>query len=70
MKINKKSLQQILPLSEAEIPGLLHPAEANLRYFLSWFQSLQLPSTHSESPLVLILLAPKSHVSVEVCTQL
>jgi hypothetical protein len=29
-----------------------------LGYFLVWFQSLQLPSTQSESPL-----APKSHVS-------
>jgi hypothetical protein len=64
MEINKKiSLQQFLPLSEAEIQGLLHPAEASLGYFLAWFQSLQLPSTESESPL-----APKSHVSV--CTQL
>jgi hypothetical protein len=43
---------------EAEIQGLLHPAEANLGYCLAWFQSLQLPSTQSESPL-----APKSHVS-------
>jgi hypothetical protein len=25
------------------IQGLLHPAEANLGYFLAWFQSLQLP---------------------------
>jgi hypothetical protein len=41
--------------------GLLHPAEANLGYFLAWFQPLQLPSTQSESPL-----APKSHVSFEV----
>jgi hypothetical protein len=44
MKINKKkSLQQFLPLSKAEIQGLLHPAESNLGYFLVWFQSLQLP---------------------------
>jgi hypothetical protein len=34
------------------------------------FQSLQLPSTQSESPLALIPLAPKSHVSFKVCTQL
>jgi hypothetical protein len=42
MKINKKkiSLQQLLPLSEAEIQGLLRPAQANLEYFLVWFQSL------------------------------
>jgi hypothetical protein len=34
MKINKKiSLHQFLPLSEAEIQGLLHPAQANLGYF-------------------------------------
>jgi hypothetical protein len=50
---------------EAEIQGLLHPAEASLGYFLAWFQSLQLPSTQSESPL-----APKSHASFKVCTQL
>jgi hypothetical protein len=71
MKINKKiSLQELLPLSEAEIQGLLYPAQANLGHFLAWFQSLQLPSTQSESPLVLIPLTPKSHVSVKVCTQL
>jgi hypothetical protein len=66
MKINKEkiSLQQFLPQSQAEIRGL-HPAEANLGYFLAWFQSLQLPCTESESPL-----APKSHVSSKVCTQL
>jgi hypothetical protein len=65
MKIyTKKSVQQFLPLSEAEIQGL-HRAQANLRYFLAWFQSLQLPSTQSESPL-----APKSHVSFKVCTKL
>jgi hypothetical protein len=28
----------------------------------AWFQSLQLPSTQSESSLALILPAPKSHV--------
>jgi hypothetical protein len=50
--------------------GLLHPAEANLGYFLAWFQSLQLPSPLSESPLALISLAPKPHVSLKVCTQL
>jgi hypothetical protein len=49
---------------EAKIQGLLQPAEANLGYFLAWFQSLQLPATQSESPL-----APKSHVSFKVCTQ-
>jgi hypothetical protein len=65
MKINKNiSLQKFLPLSEAEIQGLLHPAEANLGYLLVWFQSLQLPSVQSESPPALIPLAPKSHVSV------
>jgi hypothetical protein len=30
-----------------------------LRYFLAWFQSLQLPSTQSENSL-----APKSHASL------
>jgi hypothetical protein len=68
MKINNKkiSLQQFLPLSEAEIQGLLQPARANL----AWFQSLQLPSTQSESPLVLMPLAPKSRLSFKACTQL
>jgi hypothetical protein len=71
MKINKKiSLQQFLPLSEAGIQGLLHPAEANLGYFLAWFQSLQLPSTQSESPLALFHRAPESHVSFKASTEL
>jgi hypothetical protein len=39
----KISLPQFLPVAEAEIQGLLHPAEATLGYFLGWFQSLQLP---------------------------
>jgi hypothetical protein len=66
MKINRKiSLQQFLPLSKAEIQGLLHPAEANLGYFLMWFQSLHLPSAQSQSPL-----ASKSHVSFNVHAQL
>jgi hypothetical protein len=47
---------------EAEIQGLLHPAEANLGYFLMRFQSLQLPSTQSQSPFALIPLATKSQV--------
>jgi hypothetical protein len=64
MKINKKvSLHQFLALSEAEIQGLLHQAQANLGYFLAWFQSLQLPSTQSQSPL-----APKSHAYFVVQT--
>jgi hypothetical protein len=67
--IFKKSLQQFLPLSEAEIQGL-HPAQAKLGYFLAWFQSLQLPSTQSQSPLALISLATKAHVSFKVRTQL
>jgi hypothetical protein len=59
MKINKnRSLQQFLPLSEAEIRDLLHPSQANLRYFLTWFHSRQLLSTQSECPLALIPLAP------------
>jgi hypothetical protein len=54
-------MQQFLPLSEAEIQqGLLHPAQANLSYFLAWFQSLQLTSTQSESPH-----APKSQLNCE-----
>jgi hypothetical protein len=54
-------------LPKAEIQGLLHSVHASLVYFLAWFQSPQLPSTQSESPLV-----PKSRVSfiVYVCTQL
>jgi hypothetical protein len=64
LEINKRiSLQQFLPLSEAKIQGVLHPDQANLEYFLAWFQSLQQPSTQSESPL-----APKYHVSFKVCT--
>jgi hypothetical protein len=41
-KITKKklSLQQFLPLSEAEIYGILRPTQASLGYFLAWFQSL------------------------------
>jgi hypothetical protein len=61
MKINKKYHCSNFFLSEAEMQGLLHPAEANLRYFLAWFQSLQLPSTQSESPLApkfLLLINP------------
>jgi hypothetical protein len=30
---------------------VLLPAQDNLGYFLAWFQSLQLPSTQSGSPL-------------------
>jgi hypothetical protein len=41
------------------------PGEASLGYFLAWFQSLQLPSTQSESPL-----APNCHLPFKVCTQL
>jgi hypothetical protein len=71
MNINIEiSLQQFLPLSEVEIKGLLQPAQAILGYFLAWFQSHQLASTQSESPLALILFAPKSDVSFKVCTQL
>jgi hypothetical protein len=51
---------------EAETQAPLHPSQASLGYFLVWFQSLQLPSTQSESPLALIHLAPKSHVSFKV----
>jgi hypothetical protein len=65
MTKEKESLEQFLPLSEAEIQGFLHPAEANLGYCLAWFQSLQLPSPQSESPL-----EPKCQVSFKVCTQL
>jgi hypothetical protein len=46
---------------EIEIQGLLHRAQNNLGYCLAYFQSLQLPSTQSGSPL-----APKSRVSFYV----
>jgi hypothetical protein len=58
----KKSLQKFLLQSEAEIQGLIHPSQARRGRSLAWFQSLQLPSTPSESPLALIPLAPKCHV--------
>jgi hypothetical protein len=75
MKINKnitvEPLLKTMKRQEAEIQGLLHPAEANFVYFLALFQSLQLPSTQSESPLALVPLASYSHVSfIKVCTQL
>jgi hypothetical protein len=47
-----------------------NPAQGSLGYFLVRFQSLQLPSTQSQSPLVLTLLAPKFHASFEVGIQL
>jgi hypothetical protein len=65
MKVKKKTLQKFLPLSEAEIQGLLRPTQINLGYSLAWFQSLQLPSAQSESPL-----APKTDLSFKICTQL
>jgi hypothetical protein len=69
MKVNKKILlQKFLPLSEAEIQSLLHPGQVSLGYFLAWFQSFQLHSTQSESPLALIPLAHKSHISFKACT--
>jgi hypothetical protein len=52
-------------LSEAEIQGLFCPA---LVYLLAWFQSLQLPSTQSGSPLAIIPLAPKFLMSIKVWT--
>jgi hypothetical protein len=52
-----EKLRRFLPLSEAEIQGLLHPAEANLG-----FQSPQLPSTQSESPLALYPMRLLKHV--------
>jgi hypothetical protein len=51
MKINKKYHCSNFSLSEAEIQGLLHPAEANLGHILARFLSLHLPSTQPESPL-------------------
>jgi hypothetical protein len=52
----KISLQQFHPPSEAEIHGLLHPAETNPGYFFAWFQSPQ----QLESPLT-----PKCRVCVQ-----
>jgi hypothetical protein len=65
MLMKKKSLQQFLPVSETEIQGLLHPAKVNLGYCLVRFQSLQLPSTQSESPLAI-----ESHASLKARIQL
>jgi hypothetical protein len=64
MKINKYNYSNFLLCQELKTRGFLHPAEADLGYFLVWFQSFQVPSTQSESPLV-----PKSHVSFKVHTQ-
>jgi hypothetical protein len=66
MKINKKYYcSNFFLCQKMKIQGLLHPAEANLVYFLACFQSLQLLSTETESPL-----AHKSHVSLKVRTRL
>jgi hypothetical protein len=74
MKIKKIALYSLYfknyKRKEAKFQGLFHPAQANLGYFLAWIQSLQLPSTQSESTLALILLNPKPHASFKVCTQL
>jgi hypothetical protein len=70
MKIRKISLQQIFLLSEVEIQSFIHSVQANIRYFLVWFQSLQLPWAESESSFAPLPLAPKSHESFKVCTQL
>jgi hypothetical protein len=69
MKINTKNYYRAIFLKtikrqEAEVQGLLHPAQANFGYFLAWLQSPQLPSTQSQSRL-----APKCHASFKVCTQ-
>jgi hypothetical protein len=54
MKINNRiSLQQFLPLSEAETQGLLHPAEANLGYFLLGFSVSSRPQHSPKALLVL-----------------
>jgi hypothetical protein len=57
--INKMLLQEFPALSGAAIQGLLHPAGGSPGYFLAWFQSLQLPSTQSESQSVGPLAAAK-----------
>jgi hypothetical protein len=59
MKINNKIALYSIYLKtvkrqEAYIQGLIHPAEANLAYFLVSFQSLQLTSTQSENLLTAI----------------
>jgi hypothetical protein len=61
VKIKTILLQKFLPLSEVDIQGLLHPAEANLDIFLRGFSLSSCHQTQSESPLALIPLAPKSH---------
>jgi hypothetical protein len=44
MRVKEKELAlKFLGLSEAEIQLLHYPALADLRYFVSWFLSLQLP---------------------------
>jgi hypothetical protein len=63
--------QKTIKRHETKIQGLLHPAQANLGYFLAWFQSLQLPSTQSESPLaskyhLYSTLNGISHISIRI----
>jgi hypothetical protein len=62
IKINKKNIAAAISQSQTEIQGLLHPGEANLGYFLAWFQSLQLPSTQSQTPLALSHFASKPNL--------
>jgi hypothetical protein len=47
----KMLLQQFLPLSEAEIQDLLHPAQAIFGFFFARFQSVLLSSAQSGSHL-------------------
>jgi hypothetical protein len=59
MKINKNSsLQQFLPLSEAEIQYRM--AKAKFGIFLSGFSLSSCPQHSLKSPLALIPVAPKS----------
>jgi hypothetical protein len=53
MKTSKISLQQILPLLQSEIQGLLHPAQVNFG-----FRGSRLSSRPRHSPKVLVLLNP------------
>jgi hypothetical protein len=64
MKINFKnsSLQQFLPLSEADIQSLLHLAEANLDSFLRGFSFSSCPQLSLKVLLLLNHMCPLMYV--------
>jgi hypothetical protein len=65
MKINTKiSLQQFLPLFEAEVQGLLHSAQANLAiFFLRCFSLCSCPQHGLKVKVLLLLNAMHSTVN-------